>query len=80
MHELEGQNIRLRATEQVVDLTMAGLIREFVAGQLGIGKASVYRILKAWRLQHRGGILPGERVKSRSSNSETVTDRATKAP
>lgn len=67
-------------SQQVIELTMAGLTREAVAGQLGIGKASVYRILKAWRLQHPEAILPGERVKPLSSNSETVTDCATIVP
>lgn len=67
-------------TQQVIELTMAGLTREAVASRLGIGKASVYRILKAWRLQHPGTILPGERVKPPLSNSEPVTERATIAP
>ncbi|VFS17882.1 Helix-turn-helix domain of resolvase [Serratia liquefaciens] len=32
--------------QQVIELTLAGLTREAVADQLGIGRASVYRILK----------------------------------
>ncbi len=38
--------------QQVIELTLAGLTREAVANQLGIGRASVYRILKTWRQQH----------------------------
>ncbi len=102
VHELEGQHIKLRVTEQAIDtssasgkafldmlcvfaefetrlrqerqregiarakakgaykeenpplrrkieLTQAGLTREAVADQLGIGRTSVYRILKTWR-------------------------------
>lgn len=67
-------------TQQVIELTMAGLTREAVASRLDIGKASVYRILKTWRLQHPGTILPGERVKPPLSHSEPVTERATIAP
>ncbi len=75
----KGRKPTARAkSQQVIDLTMAGLTREAVASQLGIGKASVYRILKAWRLQRPDAILPGERVKPLSSNSET--DRTMIAP
>nr|ULG15659.1 DNA invertase [Serratia proteamaculans] len=133
VHELEGQNIKLRATEQAIDtssasgkafqdmlgvfaefetrlrqerqregiarakarghkgrkptaqakahqvieLTLAGLTREAVANQLGIGRASVYRILRSWRQQHPDAILPGERVKPSLSHSEPATERAT---
>lgn len=63
--------------QQVIELTLAGLTREAVAGQLDIGRASVYRILKAWRQQHPDAILPGERVKPQFSHSEPVTERAT---
>ncbi|MFA1241215.1 hypothetical protein ACCC84_23205 [Serratia odorifera] len=59
---------------------MAGLTSEAVAGQLGIGKASVYRILKTWRQQHPGAILPGERVKPSLSHSEPATEHVTIAP
>jgi len=47
----------------VIELTLAGVTREAVADQLGIGRASVYRILKTRRQQHPDAILPGERVK-----------------
>jgi DNA invertase Pin-like site-specific DNA recombinase len=49
-------------TQQVIELTMAGLTRETVAARLEMGKASVYRILKDWRLKHPDAVLPGERV------------------
>ncbi|MEX3099081.1 helix-turn-helix domain-containing protein [Serratia ureilytica] len=45
----------------MIELTMAGLTREAVADKLGIGRASVHRILKTWRQQHPEAILPGER-------------------
>lgn len=63
--------------QQVIDLTMAGLTREAVAAHLEMGKASVYRILKAWRQQHPDAILPGERVKPQSSYIELGAERAT---
>lgn len=60
----KGRKPTARAkAHQVIELTMAGISREAVAAQLGIGKASVYRILKDWRLKHPDAILPGERVK-----------------
>lgn len=55
--------------DQVVELTMAGVTREAVAAQLGIGKASVYRILKSWRTQNPGAVLPGERTKPNPTDS-----------
>ncbi|EQC00800.1 site-specific DNA recombinase [Photorhabdus temperata subsp. temperata M1021] len=62
--------------QQVIELMLAGLTREAVAGQLGIGRASVYRILKTWRLHHPDAILPGERVKPSLSHSEPEAERA----
>ena len=66
--------------QQVIELTLAGLTGEAVADQLGIGRASVYRILKTWRQQHPDAILPGERVKPSLSHSEPATEHVTIAP
>ncbi|MBZ7907240.1 recombinase family protein, partial [Klebsiella pneumoniae] len=46
----------------------------------GIGRASVYRILKTWRQQHPDAILPGERVKPSLSHSGPSTEHVTIAP
>ncbi|MGP2965598.1 MULTISPECIES: recombinase family protein [Serratia] len=66
--------------QQVIELTLAGLTHEAVADQLGIGRASVYRILKTWRQQHPDAILPGERVKPSLSHSEPAAEHVTIAP
>ncbi|HBQ3052912.1 TPA: helix-turn-helix domain-containing protein, partial [Klebsiella pneumoniae] len=66
--------------QQVIELTLAGLTREAVADQLGIGRASVYRILKTWRQQHPDAILPGEPVKPSLSDSGPAAEHVTIAP
>lgn len=77
----KGRKPTARAkSQQVIELTMAGLTREAVAARLEMGKASVYRILKDWRLKHPDAVLPGERVKPQSSHIEQGSGRATIAP
>jgi DNA invertase Pin-like site-specific DNA recombinase len=67
----KGRKPTARAkSQQVIELTMAGLTREAVAARLEMGKASVYRILKDWRRKHPDVVLPGERVKPQSSHIE----------
>ncbi|WP_423827001.1 helix-turn-helix domain-containing protein [Serratia marcescens] len=68
------------AAQDAVHYSPAGLTREAVADRLGIGRASVYRILKTWRQQHPDAILPGERVKPSLSHSEPSTEHVTIAP
>lgn len=63
--------------QQVIELTMAGLTREAVAAQLDMGRASVYRILKDWRLKHPDVVLPGERVKPQPRHIEQESGRDT---
>lgn len=58
----KGRKPTARAkTLEVIELVRAGFTRNSVAKQLNIGKASVYRILKTYRLQNPDDILPGER-------------------
>lgn len=74
----KGRKPTARAkSQQVIELTMAGLTREAVAARLEMGKASVYRILKDWRLKHPDAVLPGERVKPQSCHIEQGSGRAT---
>jgi DNA invertase Pin-like site-specific DNA recombinase len=68
----KGRKPTARAkSDQILELYRQGLSREGIASQLGIGVASVYRVLKASRVDFRNSRANGKLVPASTPNGWT---------
>lgn len=60
----------LAKSQDVIDLIKEDFTREAVAKKLEIGAASVYRILKSYKIQHPDQLIPGSRSNKKIATLE----------